>query len=90
MRITESVGCAITGPTAEIAPADKKLYALGDVTATVSCLPLFVASILSRKLAGNVDGLVFDVKWGSSVFIRTREASLGLGRAMIEAGGTLR
>jgi pyrimidine-nucleoside phosphorylase len=86
VRVTDSVGCAITGPTAEIAPADKKLYALRDVTATVSCLPLIVASIMSKKLAENVDGLVLDVKWGSGAFMRTREASLKLGRAMVEVG----
>ena len=86
MQVTDSVGCAITGPTAEIAPADKKLYALRDVTATVSCLPLIVASIMSKKLAENVDGLVLDVKWGSGAFMRTREASLKLARAMVEVG----
>ncbi len=86
VRITDKVGCAITGQTAEIAPADKKLYALRDVTATVSCLPLIVASIMSKKLAENVDGLVLDVKWGSGAFMRTREASLELGRAMVEVG----
>jgi pyrimidine-nucleoside phosphorylase len=86
VRVTDSVGCAITGPTAEIAPADKKLYALRDVTATVSCLPLIVASIMSKKLAENVDGLVLDVKWGSGAIMRTREASLKLARAMVEVG----
>lgn len=86
MRVTDSVGGVITGQTAELAPADKKLYALRDVTATVSCLPLIVASILSKKLAENVDALVLDVKWGSGAFLRTREASLELGRAMVEVG----
>lgn len=85
-RITEKVGACMIGATPEIAPADKKLYALRDVTATVSCLPLIVASIMSKKLAENVDGLVLDVKWGSGAFMRSREASLELGKAMVEVG----
>lgn len=85
-RVTEKIGCCMIGATPEIAPADKKLYALRDVTATVSCLPLIVASIMSKKLAENVDGLVLDVKWGSGAFMRTREASLELGKAMVEVG----
>lgn len=86
IRVTERVGCCITGTTPELAPADRKLYALRDVTATVSCLPLIVASIMSKKLAENVDGLVLDVKWGSGAFMRTREASHELARAMVEVG----
>jgi pyrimidine-nucleoside phosphorylase len=85
-RVTDKVGCAMIGQTAEIAPADKKLYALRDVTATVSCLPLIVASIMCKKLAENVDGLVLDVKWGSGAFMRTRETSAELARAMVEVG----
>ena len=85
-RVTERVGCCITGATPELAPADRKLYALRDVTATVSCLPLIVSSIMSKKLAENVDGLVLDVKWGSGAFMRTREASRELARAMVEVG----
>lgn len=86
VAVTDRVGCCITGATPAIAPADKKLYALRDVTATVSCLPLIVASIMSKKLAENVDGLVLDVKWGSGAFMRTRAASLALARAMVEVG----
>jgi pyrimidine-nucleoside phosphorylase len=85
-RITDKVGCCMIGQTAEIAPADKKLYALRDVTATVSCLPLIVASIMCKKLAENVDGLVLDVKWGSGAFMRTRETSTELAKAMVEVG----
>jgi pyrimidine-nucleoside phosphorylase len=85
-RVTDKVGCCMIGQTAEIAPADKKLYALRDVTATVSCLPLIVASIMCKKLAENVDGLVLDVKWGSGAFMRTRETSAELARAMVEVG----
>jgi pyrimidine-nucleoside phosphorylase len=85
-RITEEVGCCMIGATPEIAPADKKLYALRDVTATVSCRPLIVASIMSKKLAENVDGLVLDVKWGSGAFMRSRADSLELARALVEVG----
>jgi pyrimidine-nucleoside phosphorylase len=85
-RITDKVGACMIGQTAEIAPADKKLYALRDVTATVSCLPLIVASIMCKKLAENVDGLVLDVKWGTGAFMRAREASAELARAMVEVG----
>jgi pyrimidine-nucleoside phosphorylase len=85
-RITDKVGACMIGQTAEIAPADKKLYALRDVTATVSCLPLIVGSIMCKKLAENVDGLVLDVKWGSGAFMRTRETSAELARAMVEVG----
>ena len=84
--VTDKVGCAMIGQTAEIAPADKKLYALRDVTATVSCLPLIVASIMCKKLAENVDGLILDVKWGSGAFMRTRETSAELAKAMVEVG----
>lgn len=85
-QITEKVGFVIAAQTAEIAPADKKLYALRDVTATVSCLPLIVSSIMSKKLAENIDGLVLDVKWGSGAFMRCKEKSLELGKAMVEVG----
>ena len=85
-RITEKVGCCMIGQTPNIAPADKKFYALRDVTATVSCLPLIVASIMSKKLAENVNGLVLDVKWGSGAFMRTRETSTELAKALVEVG----
>lgn len=76
----------IAAQTADIAPADKKLYALRDVTGTVSCLPLIVSSIMSKKLAENVEGLVLDVKFGSGAFMRSKEDSLELGKAMVEVG----
>jgi len=86
VSVTERVGCCITGATPEIAPADRKLYALRDVTATVSCLPLIVASIMSKKLAENVDGLVLDVKWGTGAFMKTQAASAELARGMVAVG----
>lgn len=85
-RITDEVGCCIAGATADLAPADKKLYALRDVTATVSCLPLIVASIMSKKLAANVDGLVLDVKWGSGAFMKTQDQARQLAEAMVTVG----
>lgn len=85
-HITNTVGFVVAAQTPEIVPADKKLYALRDVTATVSCLPLIVSSIMSKKLAENVNGLVLDVKWGSGAFMRSKQASLELGRAMVEVG----
>ena len=86
MRTTEQVGCCISGATPELAPADRKFYALRDVTATVSSLPLIVSSILSKKLAENADGLVLDVKWGSGAFMRTPEAARQLAQALVEVG----
>ena len=85
-HITNTIGCAIAGQTAEIAPADKKLYALRDVTATVACLPLIVASIMSKKLAENVAGLVLDVKWGTGAFMRTRQDSRQLAQTLVAVG----
>lgn len=85
-HITNTVGFVVAAQTPEIVPADKKLYALRDVTATVSCLPLIVSSIMSKKLAENINGLVLDVKWGSGAFMRNKQASLELGRAMVEVG----
>ena len=85
-RQLDAIGCAMIGQTPEIAPADRKLYALRDVTATVECVPLIAASIMSKKLSEGLTGLVLDVKRGSGAFITDPEKSLLLARTMIELG----
>jgi pyrimidine-nucleoside phosphorylase len=79
----KQVGAALIGQTAEIAPADKKLYALRDVTATVACRPLMAASIMSKKMAEGASGLVLDVKVGSGAFLKKEEEARELARVMI-------
>ncbi len=79
---------AISGQTARVAPADKKIYALRDATGTVESIPLIVASIMSKKLALKSNGIVFDVKAGSGAFVKSQDAALDLARALIEVAGT--
>jgi pyrimidine-nucleoside phosphorylase len=82
----ERIGCVLLGQTGEIAPVDKKLYALRDATATVESIPLIAASIMSKKLAEGLTGLVLDVKRGSGSFLQTLERGLELAETMIALG----
>jgi pyrimidine-nucleoside phosphorylase len=81
-----AVGCVMIGQTKEIAPADRKMYALRGATATVDSIPLIAASIMSKKLAEGLDGLVLDIKRGSGSFVTSLEEELALAKVMIELG----
>ncbi len=84
--VVDRLGCSINGQTAEIAPADRRLYSLRDVTATVDCIPLIVSSILSKKFAAGPENLVIDLKCGSGAFMRDLESARGLATALNETG----
>jgi len=85
-RVLETCGCALIGQTAEIAPADKKIYALRDVTGTVESPALICASIMSKKLAEGIDALVLDVKVGSGAFMKNLDDAAHLAELLVETG----
>ncbi len=85
-EVLAKIGCAMIGQTAEIAPADRKLYALRDVTGTVESPYLICASIMSKKLAEGIDGLVLDVKTGSGAFMKSEQDAVFLAELMVDTG----
>lgn len=86
-EVLAATGCVITGTTSDMVPADKKIYALRDVTGTVPSIPLITGSILSKKMAEDLDALVFDVKVGSGSFMKTLERATELADSLVAVGG---